>query len=144
MREMKEYSKYVNLLIQAQLLNYNDSIEEIIYENLTKINVKCYLKRICFKYYLRSSSDDGYLSEDRVEKFGEILKDIFKCNEEFDGKITDAVNKAWAFDAFLYCFEIETYKDISVEFFEIYKDFVVELPDYVEEYYQERIKDANQ
>ena len=41
-------------------------------------------------------------------------------------------------------FEIETYKDISVEFFEIHKDFVVELPDYVEEYYQERIKDANQ
>ena len=133
MREMKEYSKYVNLLIQAQLLNYNESIEEIIYENLTKI-----------KDYLRSSSDDGYLSEDRVEKFGEIIKDIFRCNEEFDGKIPDAVNKAWAFDAFLYCFEIETYKDISVEFFEIYKDFVIDLPDYIEDYYQERVKDANQ
>ena len=130
---MKEYSKYVNLLIQAQLLNYNESIEEIIYENLTKI-----------KDYLRSSSDDGYLSEDRVEKFGEIIKDIFRCNEEFDGKITDAVNKAWAFNAFLYCFEIETYKDISVEFFEIYKDFVIDLPNYIEDYYQERVKDANQ
>ena len=142
MREMKEYSKYVNLLIQAQKLNYNESIEEIIYENLTKINVKYYLKRICVKDHLRSSND-SYLTEDRIEKFGEVIKDIFRCNDECNGKLTDAINRAWVFDAFLYCFEIDTYKDITVEFFEIYKDFVVELPDYVEEYYQERIKDAN-
>lgn len=132
MREMKEYSKYVNLLIQAQALRFNESIEEIIYENLTTINVKYYIQRVIGKD----------LTEDNVETFGVMIKEIFRCNDEFDGKLEDKNNKAWVFDAFLNCFEIESYKDISTEFFEIYKDFVVELPDYVEQYYQERILNA--
>lgn len=140
---MKEYSKYVNLLIQAQMLNFDESIEEIIYENLTKINVKFYLKRILINDFFKLDDKSKLLSEDRVEKFGEIIKVIFRCNDEFSGKLEDPVNKEWAFEAFLYCFELETYKDISIEFFEIYKDFVIDLPDYVEEYYQERIKDVN-
>ena len=140
---MKEYSKYVNLLIQAQLLNYNDSIEEIIYENLTKINVKFYLKRILIEDFFEPDNESKLLSEDRVEIFGEKIKEIFRCNDEFYGKLEDPDNKEWAFKAFLYCFALESYKDISDEFFEIYKDFVIDLPDYVEEYYQERVKDAN-
>jgi hypothetical protein len=106
------FSEYTNLLLEAQKLNWDDSVEEVLLSKLEKWEFNNFLKLRCVR------TDD---IEKDIETFLNIQHDLYSNNEYYrykKGYYTDEM-----FVSFRYIFELKTEESLTMEILEIYDDY---------------------
>ncbi len=107
-----EFSDYTNLLLEAQKLNWDDTVEEVLLSRLEQWEFDSFLK-------LRCPRTDNIEAD--IEKFLNIQQDLYSNNEYYGYKkeyYTDEM-----FDSFKYVFDLKTEESLTMDILEIYEDF---------------------
>ena len=105
------FSDYTNLLLEAQNLSWDDTLEEVLITKLERWEFNNFLKLRC--------APTGDMEKD-IEKLLNVQHELYSNNEYYGRKkdyYTDEM-----FESFRYVFDLSTEESLTAEILEIYDD----------------------